>query len=277
MTASAKIVLVSGTVKARDVVGHHDYLAGCRLAAFLLAQTANVSVVMVHDGWPEDERILTGARALVFYTGGVDKHAFVHSATRIATLQRLIDEGTGLVMLHQAVRYSRAFAAQAMRWIGGVHVSPEAGRGHWPTNHRRFPTHPVTRGVQPWTIRDGWMNEIQFVDDMEGITPLVWSGSRHQGSAAGGRADVVGWTYDRPDGGRSFCFTGLDSHWAWAVPSVRQLVVNGILWSAGVNVPLAGAPCTVDETHLGSYLTPRLPKEARVLGRLWRRLRRAGT
>jgi len=37
MTASTKIVLVSGAVKAKDSTGHHDYLAGCRLAASLLA------------------------------------------------------------------------------------------------------------------------------------------------------------------------------------------------------------------------------------------------
>lgn len=276
MTVPARIVLVAGTVKARDVVGHHDYLAGCRLAEFLLAQTPNVSIAMVHDGWPAHPESFRDARAVVFYTGGGDKHAFLAAADRIATLQRLVDDGVGLVMLHQAVRHTRTFAGRAMRWTGGVHVSPEAGRGHWPTQHRSFPVHPVTRGVQPWTIRDGWLNEIQFVDALEGITPLLWSGREHQGSARGGVADVVAWTYDRPDGGRSFCFTGLDAHWAWAVPGVRQLVVNGILWSAGVNVPLDGAPCAVDETHLSSYLTPRLPKESRVLGRLWRRLRRVG-
>ena len=43
------------------------------------------------------------------------------------------------------------------------------------------------------------------------------------------------------------------------------------------NIPLEGAPCAVDEARLGSYLTPRLPKKTRVLGRLWRRLRRVGT
>ena len=84
----------------------------------------------------------------------------------------------------------------------------------------------------------------------------------------------MAWTYDRPDGGRSFCFTGLDAHSAWSVPGVRQLIVNGILWSAGVNVPPEGAPCTADETTSNSYLTPRTPKHAPILGRLWRRLRR---
>ena len=55
VTVPAHIVLVAGTVKARDTVGHHDYLAGCRLAAFLLAQTPGVER---HDG----PRRLAGGR-----------------------------------------------------------------------------------------------------------------------------------------------------------------------------------------------------------------------
>jgi hypothetical protein len=270
----AKIVLVSGSVKTPDRVGHHDYLAGCALAALLLEQTVGVSVTAVRDGWPEDDGVFDGARSLVFYTGGVDKHAFLDSARRIERLQGLIDQGVGIVMLHQAVRYPPAFAEQATTWIGGVHVPGRSGRGHWQTHHREFPVHPVTRGVQPWKIRDGWLNEIQFVDGMRGITPLLWSSRKHRGSSDGGTPDVVAWTYDRPGGGRSFCFTGLDAHSAWSVPGLRQLVVNGILWSAGLSVPAAGAPCAADEGALQTHLTPRGPKVSWALRRLVRRLRR---
>jgi len=61
-------------LKAKDSTGHHDYLAGCRLAASLLAQTASVSVATVHDGWPENDGVFDGARSLVFYAAGADKH-----------------------------------------------------------------------------------------------------------------------------------------------------------------------------------------------------------
>jgi hypothetical protein len=67
---------------------------------------------------------------------------------------------------------------------------------------------------------------------------------------------------------------GLDAHSPWSVPGVRQLVVNGILWSAGLNVPAKGAPCAADERLVNGYLTPRVPKDTRSLGYLWRRLRR---
>lgn len=253
----AAIVLLAGSVKVPDRVGHHDYLAGCALLASLLGQTAGVSTVVVRNGWPEDERVLDAARSLVFYSGGGRKLAFLESPQRIECLQRLIDQGVGIVMVHQAVSYPLEFTRRAASWIGGAHAAGRSGRGHWTTHHREFPDHPVTRGVEPWTIRDGWLNEIQFVDGMRGVTPLVWSGREHRGSRAGGAADVVSWTYDRRDGGRSFCFTGLDAHSAWSAPGVRRLLVNGTLWSAGLTVPEAGAACAVDPAALRSHLTPR--------------------
>ncbi len=269
-----KIVLLSGSVTIPDKVGHHDYRAGCALLAFLLEQTSGVRAVAVQDGWPEDERVFDAARTLVVYTGGGSKHACLESAQRIERVQELVEQGVGIVMVHQAVRCPTELASQARAWIGGAHVPEKSGRGHWQTHHREFPQHPVTRGVRPWKIKDGWLNQIQFVDGMTGVTPLVWSSKRNRGSSEGGAADVVSWTYERPDGGRSFSFTGLDAHSAWSVPGVRQLMVNGILWSAGLPVPEAGAPCAVDDAALNSYLTPRQFRGKRVIGTLLRRLRR---
>ena len=101
------------------------------------------------------------------------------------------------------------------------------------------------------------MNQIRFVEGMKGVIPLVWASEKYGGSSQGGGPAVVSWAFERPGGGRSFCFTGLDAHSAWAVPGVRQLVVNGVLWSAGLPIPPAGAPCAVEETALRRGLTPR--------------------
>jgi hypothetical protein len=270
---AATIVLVAGIMKTPDRLGHHDYLGGCRVAARLLAQSG-VRATVGRDGWPEDETALDAADALVLYTGGLTRHALFRSPERIERLQRLVDRGIGLVVIHQAVRCSPELAPRAVRWIGGVHLAGESGRGHWPTRHAEFPLHPVTSGVEPWDITDGWLNEIRFVDDMRGITPLVWSSREHGGSSAGGTAAVVAWAYERPGGGRSFSFTGLDAHSAWSVAGVRRLIVNGILWSAGTRVPPEGAPCVADEALLNGCLTPRGSRAARAIRRFGRRLRR---
>jgi hypothetical protein len=100
----------------------------------------------------------------------------------------------------------------------------------------------------------------------------VWSGRKHRGSSAGGRADVVAWAFERPRGGRSFCFTGLDAHSAWSVDGVRQLIVNGILWTAGRAIPATGAPCAIPAGALDGYLTPRQPRGP--IARLMRQARK---
>jgi len=273
----AAIVLWAGAVKPRDRVGHHDYAAGCALLADLLRQTPGVDPVLFGESLPEDEARLDSARALVCYSRGGGKQPFLGSIARIERLQSLVDRGLGLVMLHQAVSFPPELADRALGWLGGAHVRTRSRRGHWWTRHRAFPAHPATRGVRPWWIRDGWLNRIEFGADAAGVVPLLWAGPRHRGSRAGGPADVVCWAWERPDGGRSFCFSGLDAHSAWSVPGLRQLVVNGILWSAGLPVPAAGAPCAADAAAIDRYRTPRRGRGLALLAAVARGARRAVT
>ncbi len=270
--AIGKIVLIPGRVKVSDMMGHHDYLAGCRLLAFLLEQTAGVETVVGRDGWLMDEARFEDAHTVIFYAGGSRMKSILESPHRLERIQQLVDRGGGLVMIHQAVRCPPEFKNLATSWTGGVYVDGQSNRGHWPTRHSEFPEHPVTRGVEPWEITDGWHNRLQFVHGMRGVTPLLWSSAQHRGSSAGGDADVVAWTYERSAGGRAFGFTGLDAHSAWAVGGVRQMLVNAILWSAGLTIPAQGAPCAVSSRELESYLTPRSPGTAQVLKHWGRRL-----
>jgi hypothetical protein len=256
---SIKIVLVAGETAKQDTVGHHDYIAGCKCLQALLSQTKNVTTVMVEDGWPADEKVFDKANSIVFYTDGGGKQAFLSDDARVKKLQQLVDAGTGLVLIHQAIDFPASFGDQAKRWIGGAYL-PGSGRGHWDSKHVEFPSHPITRGVEPWEINDGWLNGLQFVDGMKGITPLVWSGKEYLGSRSGLDKDIVGYAYDRPDGGRSFSFSGLDAHSAWSRQGMRQLMVNGVLWSAKAEIPSTGAPCEIEETQLNAMQTPRVPK-----------------
>ena len=256
-----KIVLIAGETALIDVAGHHDYLAGNACLDALLKQTSNIEIVRIENGWPSDESVLTNAKAIVFYTDGGGKQAFLETPARVAKLQSLVDSKVGVTMIHQAVDFPDDVAEQAKGWLGGVFVKSASGRGHWDSNHVDFPSHPVTRGVTPWKINDGWLNAIQFVDGMKGVTPLVWSGKEYAGSRAGLDKDIVAWCYERPNGGRSFAFSGLDAHSAWSLPGMRQLVANGVLWTAGLEIPSTGAPSELTEEQLVAMLTPRTQKK----------------
>ncbi len=257
-----KIVLVAGETAKIDTIGHHDYIAGCKCLEVLLHQTAGIETVQVQDGWPQDQSVFDGAKSIVFYTDGGGKQVFLNSQQRIEKVQSLVDSGVGIVMIHQAVDFPNEFAERAKSWLGGIYLAGESGRGHWDSKHVDFPSHPTTRGVTPWEINDGWLNKIRFLDELRGVTPLVWSGKKYAGSRAGLNDDIVAWAYERPGGGRSFSFTGLDAHAAWSLAGLRQFIVNGVLWSAGADIPKDGASCKVDEVALAAMQTPREPKPA---------------
>lgn len=258
----AKIILLAGSVSNKP--GQHEYFAGCALLANALRQTPGVFPVMAADGWPKDESIFEGARAVVVYADGGEKLPFLESA-RWEKMKSLVAKGTGLVMLHQAVDVPENRAAEIQSWLGGVFRKDIGCRGHWDMSFDAYPTHAVTRGVEPFSAPlDGWLYNLHFEP---GAVPVI-SGqvpdkvrTTVDAKAHAGRAETIGWVYERPDGGRSFAFTGADLHRNWQVEAQRRLVVNGVLWSAKVDVPAAGAPVAFPPGDIAKNLDDK-PKPA---------------
>ena len=240
----AKIVLIAGSVSSKP--GGHEYFAGCTILMNCLKATPGVWPVMAAEGWPKNEAILDGAKAIVCYQDGGAKLAWLASE-RWAKMQKLAEGGAGFVMLHQGVEVPAEKAEQFQSWLGGV-FQPDIGcRGHWDMDFSKFPNHPITRGVQPFSAPlDGWLYNLHFAP--KGVTPLVIGAvpdkarTSADAKANAGRDEVIGWACERAGGGRSFGFTGADWHTNWAVESQRRIVVNGILWTAGVEIPATGAP-----------------------------------
>ena len=252
----AKIVLIAGSTSNKP--GQHEYFAGCAMMMDWLKQTPGVWPVLVAEGWPKNEAILDGAKAVVIYADGGAKLPFLEPA-RWAKMKTLIDAGAGLVMLHQAVDLPAEHAEEMKSWLGGVFQSDIGSRGHWDMEFSDFPPHPTTRGVTAFAApMDGWLFNLHFAD--KGVTPLLAGQVPDKGrtsadaKAHAGRAEVVGWAYERANGGRSFAYTGCDLHRNWSVESQRRFVTNGILWSAKIEVPTTGAPVPFDPASLGANL-----------------------
>ena len=251
----AKIVLLAGSVSNK--AGQHEYFAGCAMMSGWLKQTPGVWPVMAADGWPKDERIFDGARAVVVYADGGVKLPFLEPA-RWEKMKSLMGKGTGLVMLHQAVDVPEDRADEIKAWLGGAWTKDIGSRGHWDMSFADFPKHPATRGVKSFSApHDGWLFNLHFAD---GATPLVSgqvpdkSRSTADAKAHNGRAETIGWAFERANGGRSFAFTGCDLHRNWQEEGQRRLVTNGILWAAKVEVPEGGAPVAFESGDLGKNL-----------------------
>ena len=251
----AKIVLLAGSVSNKP--GQHEYFAGCALLMQWLKAQPGVWPVLVAEGWPQDERILDGARAVVVFADGGPKLPFLDPA-RWERMRGLVEKGAGLVMLHQAVDVPEAQAGEMQAWLGGAWTKDIGCRGHWDMAFGDFPKHAILRGVEPFAAPlDGWLYNLHFA---AGAVPLLTgavpenSRTTADAKAHAGRGEVIAWAFERANGGRSFAFTGCDLHRNWQVESQRRFVTNGILWSAKIDPPADGAKVALNPADLAANL-----------------------
>ena len=172
-------------------------------------------------------------------------------------MEKLMKRGVGLVCLHYAVDVPKGKPGDLLKnWIGGCFETFWSVNPFWNAEFKQFPNHPIARGVKPFAIVDEWYYHMRFVDDMEGVTPILtavppdetrrgldgaYSGNPTVRSQKG-RAEHVAWARVRPDGGRGFGFTGGHWHWNWANDNFRTVVLNGIAWAAKLDIPPGGVP-----------------------------------
>jgi len=172
-------------------------------------------------------------------------------------IEPLMKKGVGLACIHYTLDPTDQVAVDRLiAWIGGAFVQYWSVNPFWEAEFQSFPDHPVSRGLMPFKAYDEWYYHMKFVDDMKGVTPILSAvppestrrgrDGPHSGNPEvrkrTGMAEVLSWTYERPDGGRGFGFTGMHEHWSWAQDSYRKSVLNGIAWIANIEIPKEGIP-----------------------------------
>jgi hypothetical protein len=245
----AKIVLVAGRQSHGPL--EHEFFAGCAVLMKLLQQTPGVFPVMARDGWPKDPKTFENAKAIVLYMDGGAGHPLIRER-HMEVVRPLLDRGVGFVNLHYAVEYPKTHGPEILNWLGGYYETGYSTNPHWKADFRSLPDHPITRGVKPFAIQDEWYFNIRFPADAKGLTPILKATppDNARGTEAArqfpGREEVVAWAFERPNGGRSFGFTGGHFHRNWSDDNFRRLVTNAILWSAKVDVPENGAKVLIE-------------------------------
>ena len=251
--ARKKIVFVAGP-KSHGY-GQHAHNSGCLLLAKCLNESVpGVEAVVHQDGWPAEASLFDGASAIVVFADGGAKHPMLG---HFAEVDRLVKRGAGLAVMHYALIVDKGEQGNYfLDWIGGYYETHWSVNPMWTAEFKKLPSHPVTRGVKPFTIRDEWYYHMRFQPDMKGVTPVLTAvppdatRERQFGPHSGnpvvasrkGMPEHVAWVYDRPGGGRGFGFTGGHYHWAWGEDDYRTLVLNGIAWTAGLEIPASGVP-----------------------------------
>jgi type 1 glutamine amidotransferase len=280
--ADKEIVLIAG--KPSHPHGEHEFHAGALLFQKALAGVPGVHVTVVANGWPtklvdgktvDDDGVLERADAVLIYADGGAGHPAIQG-DRMKVIDALAARGAGLGFAHYAVEVPAGAAGVAMyRWVGGYYEDHYSVNPIWSPQFGRLPSHPVTRGVKPFSTRDEWYFNMRWTPDrplFARVTPILVDtpsdavrhgpyvsprGPYDHIIAASGRAETMMWVFDRPDGGRSFAFTGGHTHAHWGDPNQRKIVLNALLWIAKVDVPPNGVEDRITAADLTTNLDPK--------------------
>jgi len=236
--------------------------------------------VVTNGAWPEMTEFDKAPDAIVMYCDGGKGHIAKEHQDKI---QAWVDDGVGVACLHYGVEVEPAVLGQTfLDWIGGYFAIGWSVNPHWDASFAEFPEHPITNGVQPFTIRDEWYYHMRFQPDMEGVTPILSAlppistltsraKDKNRGSnpavmaaVSAGEKQHVAWAYERSNGGRGFGFTGGHFHKNWQQDDFRKTVLNALVWTAKGDVPADGVPSrtpTDAELELNQDYPERKPKK----------------
>jgi type 1 glutamine amidotransferase len=211
---------------------------------------------------------------LIYADGGKGHPAL--QGDRMKVIDALAAKGVGLGFAHYGVEVPAGAPGDAMlRWLGGYYETSYSVNPMWSPEYAKYPSHPITRGVGPFSNRDEWYFSMRWVADearKSRITPLLTAtpsdavrggpyvsprGPYPHIVAASGNVETMMWAYERADGGRSFGFTGGHTHTNWGDPNQRRIVLNALLWIAKVNVPEGGVVDQITAADLTVNLDPK--------------------
>jgi type 1 glutamine amidotransferase len=224
----------------------HEYMAGLRVLARCLEPVPGLELTTVRaDGaWEEGPGLIDKADGVVLFLAEGAKWVQA-DPQRHKALSRLAARGGGLVALHWAIGTKDAGPIDDyLQLLGGCHGGPD--RKYQVLEAKAEvadPKHPVTLGIRDFRVKDEFYYRLKFVRPEGTVTPLLRV-------PIDGTKETVAWAWERPDGGRSFGFSGLHFHSNWHLPEYRRLVAQGVLWTVKLPIPAEGLPVEVREEDL---------------------------
>jgi type 1 glutamine amidotransferase len=245
--------------------GTHEYVAEQKLLAQTLANVPGLEVTtsFADAAWTEGPDLIdkSDGIVLVLAEGGKWMNA---DPRRKAALVRLAERGGGIVALHGSIGTKSADNIEiALKLLGACHGGPDRKYDIFTAKVAvAAKDHPVTAGLADFRIYDEFYYRLKRDPQITGFTPLLTV-------EVAGKPETVGWCWQRPDGGRSFGFSGGHFFDHWRRPEYLRLFLQGILWTLRTTPPEGDfpAPLPAEESLLrlrGKIVDRGRPVAARV-------------
>jgi type 1 glutamine amidotransferase len=223
----------------------HEYDDGLRVLTKCLAPVVDVEVTQVRaeGAWKDGPELMERSDAVVLFVSE-GAQWLQKDPARLKALQKLAARGGGLAVLHWGMGTKDAGPiADFVALFGACHGGPD--RKYKVAELKAEladPKHPVLAGVADFAVRDEFYYKLKVVKP-DAVTPLIRV-------PLDGEKETVAWAWERPDGGRSFGFSGLHFHDNWKLPEYRRLVAQGVLWTLRLPIPKDGLTVEVSEDDL---------------------------
>lgn len=245
---ATRVLLVVGP--STHPPGTHEVAASARLVKYALEHAEGVPSVQadIVSAWPASHAELEDVATFVFF-GDIFPGETLPDSKRVMTdLATHMGQGRGLLCVHYATGLRAQHVAAdgdhpLLRWMGGYFATA--------CNHHRSVAkvvtatitpgpraHPVLRGWQAFTIRDEpyWNNYFGPTGPAPNVTALATAMLPPENPVP----QTVAWAVERPDGGRGVGIVMPHFFASWKNDELRKLVLNGVCWTAGREVPAEG-------------------------------------
>ena len=216
----------------------HEFIAGTRVIEAMLKKVDDLKITSVNgdEPWMEGPDLIGKADGVVIFVSEGARWA-QRDARRWEALTRLAARGGGVVALHWGIgAKDPQYIAGYQKLIGGIHGGPDRKDNVLETDLTPS-DHAIAQGIEPFRAHDEYYYQLKFVQPTEQIARVL-------SAKIEGADQTVAWAWERPDGGRSFGFSGLHFHNNWKREPYRRLVAQAILWTNKLDVPNDGL--TVD-------------------------------
>lgn len=263
LCAATLLCLVAGASAAPKkkllLIGHppdghppstHEYDAGLSVLAKCLGSAdVEVTQVRAEGAWKEGPELIERSDAVVLFVSEGAQWVQKDPA-RLKALQQLAARGGGLAVLHWGMGTRDAKPIDDfVALFGACHGGPDRKYKVVELEAETAdPKHPALSGIKDFRVKDEFYYQLKVVKP-EAITPLLRV-------PLDGKAETVAWAWQRPDGGRSFGFSGLHFHDNWRLAEYRRLVAQGVLWTLHLPIPKDGLSVEVKDEDLKLKANP---------------------
>ena len=251
VAAPARFLIVVGP--SAHPPGSHEVAAGGRVMQHCLEHMLNVPGVKadVVEAWP-DQALRDRASTSVFIGDTFPAGRFPNPQQNLADLDAMMRRGCGIVCVHYATGLLGEEVKPdgdhpLLRWLGGYfahrscpHHESIAKIFPAATITPAAPSHPVMRGWKEFTVHDEPYINNYFGQEGNKLAPNVTALATSLLPPEAPKRETVAWSVERPDSGRGFGIVMPHFFKNWANEDLRRFILNGIVWTAKLDVPADG-------------------------------------